>query len=57
MTYLDNGILAAQTLQSDLEDADMAQAITDMSNRQASYQAALKVNAQLLQTSLIDLLR
>jgi flagellar hook-associated protein 3 FlgL len=56
-TYLDNGILAAQTLQSNLEDADMAQAITDMSNRQASYQAALKVNAQLLQTTLIDLLK
>ena len=55
--YLDNGILAAKTLQSDLEDADMAQAISDMSSRQASYQAALKVNAQLLQTSLIDLLR
>jgi flagellar hook-associated protein 3 FlgL len=55
--YLDNGILAARTLQSDLEDADMAQAISDMSSRQASYQAALKVNAQVLQTSLLDLLR
>jgi flagellar hook-associated protein 3 FlgL len=56
-TYLDDGILAAKTLLSDLEDADMAQAISDMSNRQASYEAALRVNARLLQTSLIDLLR
>jgi flagellar hook-associated protein 3 FlgL len=56
-TYLDDGILAGKTLLSNLEDADMAQAITDMSSRQASYEAALRVNARLLQTSLLDLLQ
>jgi flagellin-like hook-associated protein FlgL len=38
-------------------DADMATAISNFSSRQLTYQAALKVNAQLLQTSLIDDLR
>ena len=56
-TYLDDGIFAAKSLLSGLEDADMAQAISDMTSRQASYEAALKVNARLLQTSLLDLLR
>ena len=56
-TYLDDGILAGKTLLSNLEDADMAQAISDMSSRQASYEAALRVNARLLQTSLLDLLQ
>jgi flagellar hook-associated protein 3 FlgL len=54
---LDDGILAATQLQSTIEDVDMAKAITDMSNRQASYEAALRVNARLLQTSLFDLMR
>jgi flagellar hook-associated protein 3 FlgL len=43
-------------LLSDLEDADMAQAITEYTERQTTYQAALKVNARVLQNSLIDYL-
>jgi flagellar hook-associated protein 3 FlgL len=53
-TTLDGTILAAQKLLSDLVDVDMAQAISDLSSREASYQAALKVNANILQTSLLD---
>jgi flagellar hook-associated protein 3 FlgL len=53
---LDDGMLAAVKQQSDLEDVDMAQAISDMATRQASYEAALRVNAMVLRTSLFDLL-
>jgi flagellar hook-associated protein 3 FlgL len=55
--YLGQGIIAAKTLLSQLEDADMTEAFSQLSERQFTYQASLKVNAALLQTSLIDLLR
>ena len=55
--YLGQGIIAAKTLLSQLEDVDMTEAISQLSERQVTYQASLKVNAGLLQTSLIDLLR
>ncbi len=45
------------TLLSQLEDVDMADAITQLSQRQTTYQAALQVNAKVMQTSLIDYLR
>lgn len=49
--------LSGKQLLSNLVDVDMASAISDLTNRQLTYQAALKVNAQILQTSLIDALR
>lgn len=44
-------------LLSDTEDADMAKTFVDYSTQQASYQAALKAGAQIIQQSLIDFLR
>jgi flagellar hook-associated protein 3 FlgL len=44
-------------LLSESEDADMAQTITDYSNQQAVYQAALKAGASIIQPSLLDFLR
>ena len=55
--YLGQGIIAAKSLLSQIEDVDMTQAISQLSERQFTYQASLKVNASLLQLSLIDLLR
>lgn len=54
---LDDGLLAAQRLLSELVDVDLTAAITELSQRQTVYQAALEVNARILQTSLIDRLR
>jgi flagellar hook-associated protein 3 FlgL len=45
---------AATKLLSDLEDADMAQVISDAASRQAVYEAALSVNAKILRRSLFD---
>jgi flagellar hook-associated protein 3 FlgL len=42
---------------SDIKDTDMAQAITDFSMAQATYQASLKAAAQALQPSLLDYLK
>jgi flagellar hook-associated protein 3 FlgL len=42
---------------SDLEDVDMAQAITDLTTRQTAYEAAIKTNAKILTTTLLDYLR
>jgi flagellar hook-associated protein 3 FlgL len=39
---------------SDVKDTDMAQAITDFSMAQATYQASLKAAAQAIQPSLLD---
>jgi flagellar hook-associated protein 3 FlgL len=44
-------------LLSQLEDADMPSAITEMMKRQTTYQATLAVTAKVMQTSLIDYLR
>jgi flagellar hook-associated protein 3 FlgL len=46
-----------QGLLSQLEDVDMASAITELSRRQTTYQATLAVTAKVMQTSLIDYLR
>lgn len=45
-----------QTLLSQIEDTDMASAITEMTKRQTTYQATLMVTAKIMQTSLIDYL-
>jgi flagellar hook-associated protein 3 FlgL len=42
---------------SDTEDVDYVQAIVDQNAQQAAYQAALKVGAGLVQSSLMDFLR
>jgi flagellar hook-associated protein 3 FlgL len=46
-----------QALLSQLEDVDMASAITEMTKRQTTYQATLAVTAKVIQTSLLDYLR
>jgi flagellar hook-associated protein 3 FlgL len=46
-----------ETLLSQLEDVDMASAITELTKRQTTYQATLAVTAKVIQTSLIDYLR
>ena len=42
---------------SDTEDADMAQTLIDFNSQSASYQAALRAGASIVQTSLMDFLR
>jgi flagellar hook-associated protein 3 FlgL len=54
---LDDSLLAATTLRSQVEDVDITTAITELSQRQLTYEAALKVTGRLLQSSLIDQLR
>ena len=44
-------------LLSDVKDVDMAQAITNFSVAQTTYQASLKASAQAMQPSLLDYLR
>ena len=48
---------AATRFRSEAEDADMAQAILDLTNHQSVYQAALRSGAQIIQPSLMDFLR
>jgi flagellar hook-associated protein 3 FlgL len=43
-------------LLSDVEDADMAQTITQYTTQQAAYSAALKAGANIVQSSLLDFL-
>jgi flagellar hook-associated protein 3 FlgL len=49
--------IALQTELSEVEDVDLAVAITDQSRLQASYQAALGATAKSIQSSLVDWLR
>jgi len=46
----------ATRLLSDVEDADMAQTITQYTTQQAAYSAALKAGASIVQSSLLDFL-
>lgn len=48
--------LNSTKLLSDVEDADMAQTITQYTTQQAAYNAALKAGANIVQTSLLDFL-
>jgi flagellar hook-associated protein 3 FlgL len=50
------GITLTQ-LQSNIEDVDMAKAISDLASRQTAFQAALGVAAKTLPPSLLDFLR
>ena len=56
-TAQQNLIDSNQQLLSQLEDTDMASAITQLSQLQTTYQATLAVTAKVMQTSLIDYLR
>ncbi len=51
---LEDGQLAATQLLSQLEDVDLTKAISELTQRQLTYEAALKVTGQLLGRSLID---
>jgi flagellar hook-associated protein 3 FlgL len=46
-----------QALLSQLVDTDMPSAITELTQRQTTYQASLAVTAKVMQTTLIDYLR
>jgi flagellar hook-associated protein 3 FlgL len=51
---LEDNVLSAQKLLSNLVDADLAGALTELTQRQSVYQAALEVNARILQPTLLD---
>jgi flagellar hook-associated protein 3 FlgL len=53
-TFLTDAQQTVTALLSTLQDADMASAVTEASTRQTAYQAAIAVNARILQKSLID---
>ncbi len=53
-TFLTDQQLSVTAMLSTLEDADMPAVITQASTRQTAYQAAISVNAKILQKSLID---
>jgi flagellar hook-associated protein 3 FlgL len=53
----DNIKLQLDSLRSGLEDADMAQAISEMNKQQNGYQATLGAAAKIAQLSLLDFLR
>ena len=53
-TFVESSQYAATKLLSDLEDADMAEVISQAAQRQAVYEAALSVNARILRRSLVD---
>lgn len=42
---------------SDIQDADMAKSITDFTNQQNVFRAALSVGSQIIQPSLVDFMR
>jgi flagellar hook-associated protein 3 FlgL len=49
-------VTSDKALLSQIEDVDMASAITELTKRQTTYQATLAVTAKVIQTSLIDYL-
>ncbi len=56
-TQLRDASLRVTTRQSQVEDVDMAEAIMDYQRAQTGFEAALKVTASVLQTSLLDYIR
>ncbi len=52
-----DGMLWAKSVQSDAEDADMVQALSDFQNKQTGYQAALQSYAMVQKMSLLDFLK
>lgn len=53
-TFLQSSQFTVTSLLSQVEDADMASALTEVTARQTTYQAAIKVTASILQQSLIN---
>lgn len=49
--------LTLQTLRSDLQDADMEEAVSDLIGRQIAYQSALLATSKIMSTTLTDYLR
>ena len=56
-SHLSDFKLNIQSLLSDTEDADLTQAITDLTAQQSAYQASLAVSAKIIPPSLLDYLR
>jgi flagellar hook-associated protein 3 FlgL len=56
-TSLGQLVTSNQELLSNLEDVDMAAAVTELTKRQTTYQASLAVTAKVMQTSLLDYLK
>lgn len=56
-TQLRDASLRVESQRSQFEDVDMTEAIMEYQRAQTGYQAALKVTASVLQTSLLDYLR
>ncbi len=64
MTQVDNALtnldaleVNLKTFRSELQDAELEEAITELMNRQISYQAAMMANARILNNTLSDYLR
>lgn len=53
-SFLSDTQQTAKAMLSSLEDADMASVISEAASRQTTYQAAISVNAKILQKSLIN---
>ena len=47
-------MLSAKTARSDAQDADMVQAVSEFSNRQTSYQAALQSYSMVQKLSMFQ---
>jgi len=56
LSRLQQAAQSSTGLLSNVEDADMAQTITNYSQQQAVYEAALRAGAQIIQPSLMDFL-
>jgi flagellar hook-associated protein 3 FlgL len=57
LSNLDSLEVTLQTFRSDLSDADLAEAVTQLVNRQGALEAAMLANARILDTTLADYLR
>jgi flagellar hook-associated protein 3 FlgL len=57
ITRLDDLEDTGKTVLSDIEDTDLAKALSDLSMQQTAYEAALRSGAQIIQPSLLDFLR
>ncbi len=56
-SQLDSTAINLQANLSSIQDADMAKTITDFTNQQNIYKAALAVGAKIIQPSLVDFMR
>ena len=54
---LDSLEVTLQTFRSDLADADLAEAVTELVNRQGTLEAAMVANSRILNMTLANYLR